>query len=133
MSAQIQDILTALKDTLAPLGVDLYDYVPDSPNVPCVAVYCERWPYAAPDPNDQPVFKLWCVAGTVDMQGAQEQLMGWLSDDGETSIVALLDADSTLDDLVGSVLPVEATWSIQSTAEGRPRYVQAEITLHVLR
>lgn len=126
----IPTVLTAFKTALASLGVQVTDYVPDSPNVPSIAVYAESWPFAR---SEDATFVLWCVAGTVDMEDAQNKLMTWLSDDAG-SIAALLDANSTLSGAVSSVLPYELrNWGIMAVQEGRPRLVQAELVVKVLR
>ena len=123
------DILAAFKTLLEPLGVQVYDFVPESPSVPCIIVYPETVPYDRTQPG---VYIIWCLAGTVEAQGAQATLMQWLSDD-DGSIVALIDEDNTLGGVVDSVLPVEVrNWGIAPTQEGRPRLVQAELVCHVL-
>jgi hypothetical protein len=127
----IPAVLAAFKTTLEPLGVHLYDYVPDSPNTPCVIIYAERVPYAV---TQGATFVLWCLSGQVETAGAQARMMSWLSDDTDDSIVSLLDADHTLGGTVSSVLPVEVRrWGAAPTQEGRPRLLQAEIVCEVLR
>ncbi len=132
MTAQIQDVLTALKDLLGQIeGVQVYDHVPDSLALPAIVVYMERWPYAV---TEEATFIVWCVSGTVETQGAQARLMEWFSDTGPNSICALIDSDSTLTGLVSSVLPLELRqWGNDPVQEGRPRHVQGQIILNVLR
>ncbi len=127
----IGEILNAFSGVLGELeGVQVYDHVPESPNVPALIVYCERWPY---NRTEDATFVILCLAGTTETQGAQAQLMDWLSDDGDTSICALIDADNTLGD-VCDVLPLEVrNWGISPAQDGRPRYLQAEIVCNVFR
>lgn len=129
MTVSIQEILGGFKTLLESLDVQVYDYVPSSVVAPCVIVYCERWPYAL---TEDATFVIQCFAGDVETQGAQERLMDWLSDTGETSIAQLIDADNTLGDIC-DVLPLEVrNWGISQT-DGRARYVQAEIVCNVIR
>ncbi len=129
MTASLQEVLTALKGVLADLGVQVYDFIPDSPVTPCVAVTVQRWPYSE---VEDATFVLWCIAGAVEMQGAQERLMNW-ADSPTESIRALIDADATLGGVVSNVLPLEFSWSIDPVQEGMPRYVQGQLVLNVLR
>ncbi len=132
MTAQIQDVLTALKELLSDIeGVQVYDYVPDAPTLPALAVYLERWPYA---PTEDATFVVWCISGTVETQGAQARLMEWFSDTGPNSICALIDSDPTLTGVVSGVLPLELRqWGNDPVQEGRTRHVQGQIVLNVLR
>lgn len=130
MSASIPDILAGLKDALSGLDIEVTDYIPDSPLLPGIAVKVESWPF---DPTADATFVFYCWAGTGDMQDAQATVMEWLSDDGDQSICAALDADSTLGGLVGSVLPLEVrSWTVVE-APNQTRILQAELVLQVLR
>lgn len=127
----IPAVLAAFKTALADLDADVYDFMPDAPTVPCVCIYMESMPL---DPTADVVFVLLCLAGTVDMQNSQDRLMGWLSDDGDQSIIGMIDADNMLGDTVGSVIPLEVrNWGLQPVQEGRPRLLQAELVCNVLR
>lgn len=131
MTATIQDVLSGLKELLDVLDVQVYDFHPDSLNLPAMVVYCERWPYAT---TEEATFVVWCIAGTVETKGAQDLLMRWCSDTGDESVCALIDSDSQLGGLVSSVLPLELrTWGIDPVQEGRARHVQGQIVLNVLR
>jgi len=127
----IQDVLDALKKLINDLPAEITAYVPDSPNVPAIAIYMESWPFAFTEPA---TFVMWCMVGTTDMQNAQSTLMGWLSDEGDTSIVQLIDENNTLSGVVSSVLPLEVrNFGLSAVQEGRPRLLQAELVLNVLR
>ena len=129
--SSIPEILDGFAETFESHPAEVFAYVPDSIIPPAVCVYCEQWPY---DTTADATFILLCVLGTGDMQDAQAQLMGWLSDTGPTSLVALIDADNTLDGAVSSVLPFEVrNWGLMPVQEGRPRLLQAELVCHVLR
>jgi hypothetical protein len=114
---------------LADLDCQIYDFIPDSPLTPCVAVTVQRWPYSE---IEDAQFVLWCIAGAVETKGAQERLMNW-ADSPSGSIKSLIDADSTLGGVVSNVLPLEFSWSINPVQEGQARYVQGQIVLNVLR
>lgn len=130
-----QDVATAFKAALDG-GVDaqVYDYLPDSPNYPAICVVMDpgsMFPYDVTAPT---TFVIWCMVGTVEEQGAQAKLDQWLSDDDNNSIVAILDANNTLDGVVSSVLPVGVrNWGIHPVREGGPRVLQAELVCNVWR
>ncbi len=127
----LPDVLAGFKDVLETIGIQVYNFVPDSTMMPCVVVYPERWTF---DVTEDMTFIIWCLIGTGETQGAQDALMGWLSDEGPDSIVAALDADSQLGGVVSSVLPLEVrNWGYPSIADGKPRYLQAELVCNVLR
>lgn len=122
------EITAAMKAALEPLGVEIYDYMPDGPTFPCVAIYPEAWPY---DLTQDATFVCWCAVATTDMQGAQQTLSDWL--DGDVSIPGLLTADDRLGQLIGSLVPIEfRNWGAVELANGS-RVLQAEVVVNVLR
>ncbi len=131
MTASLPEILTAFGDMLDVLDVQVYNFVPDTSNFPCVIVYPERWTF---DTNEDMTFILWCQFGSIETQGAQEALMTWLSDEGPDSIIAAIDADSQLGGIISSVIPLEVrNWGFAPGSDGRARYLQAELVCNVLR
>ncbi len=127
----IPGVWAAFKDMLETVGIQVYDYVPDSTMMPCAIVYPERWPYNI---TEEMTWVILCLIGTGEVQGAQSTLMSWLSDEGPDSIVAAIDADSQLGGVVSGVLPLEVrNWGYPNISDGRPRYLQAELVCNVLR
>jgi len=130
-----QTVSTAFKTALANWsvanGVQVYDYVPDSQNPPCVCVYPEAIPY---DFSANCTWILWLLSGKVEEQGAQARMLGWIADTGPTSIIAALDANHSLTGTVSSTLPLELRGygAAPVTAGGTP-YMQARLVYHVLR
>ncbi len=130
MSATLPEVLEGFADMLSDLDVQVYNFVPDKPLVPCLVVYPERWTYAT---TEDMTFIVLCLAETLETQGGQERLMTWLSDDGPDSIIAAIDADSQLGGIVSSVIPLETrNWTTVLSANGT-RYHQAELVCNVLR
>lgn len=128
--SSIPEVIGAFKSTLTTTGLEIFGFVPDSPTLPAVCIYLERWPF---DVTAGATFVLWCLAGTTEMQGAQELLMSWLSDDGPSSLTAALDEDETLGGVVSSSMPVEVrNWGVVLLPDGR-RVLQAELIVDVLR
>lgn len=130
-----QTVSTAFKAALAAWattnGVQVFDYVPDSWNPPCVAIYPETIPY---DRTAGARWVLVCVTGSVETQGAQARLQSWLAETGTTSIVAVIDANHSLSGAVSSVLPLEVRrYGMMPTQDGRPRLLQAELVCDILR
>lgn len=122
-----QDLLSSLADFVQ-IDADVYPYVPDNPTVPAVCAYVESWPF---DYTADVVVVLLCLAGTVDAKDAWSRLNGWL--EGPGSILEQIDSNNTLDGTVSSVLPLEVRNIGYSAPDGRPRLLQAEIVLNVLR
>ena len=121
----IPDVLAAFVRMLEPLDVEIYGYFPDAPNVPCLIVFFEEVPF---DLTDDATYVIRIVGGTTEMQGAQNAVFQLMTD-----IVDLIDADNTLGGAVSSVLPDRMRdWGIAPTAEGRVRYLQADIVCNVL-
>ncbi len=125
----LPEVFEAFKRLLEPLGCEIYDHVPENPNVPCIIIVPERIPY---DITQGMTVVLWCLTGMVETKGAQQDLLAWL-DDSSGSIVALIDADNQLGGVVSSVCPLEVrTWGVAPFGDGRPRYWQAELVCDVL-
>jgi hypothetical protein len=125
----ISDVAAAFKTAFADdAGVQVYDYVPDSQLIPCVIVYPENTEISVPVTT---TWIVWCIAGRLDEQGAQQTLSDWLSDDG--TIVNAIQSNSTLSAVVDSVVPLRIrNWRPGLIAEGRPAYWQAELVCEVI-
>ena len=133
--SDIQTVLGAFKTALEPFTdvthVQVYDHQSDSPVIPSVSVTLKTWPYDLTIPA---TVSLWCVVGTTEAQGAQADLLGWLSDTGPTSLVALIDANNTLSGAVSSVMPVETNnYGMVTLPNGTTRVLQGELVCEVLR
>jgi hypothetical protein len=135
-------IRTAIKQSLDGLELQVYDYVPDSPNVPCLIVYPRPFDYdstytastgATVAHSNDITFVVMCLAGTVNMKGAQQTLDGWLSDTGASSVKAAIETDEELGGVVSSVdvTRVDSYGTIQ-LQDGGTRYLSAEILVEVL-
>jgi hypothetical protein len=111
-------------------GVQVYDYVPDSSNWPCVIIYPEG---AQVDTPSTATFVLWALTGRADERGAQETLSRWLSPDDGGEFIEALDDDNTLGGACMSVIPREVrNWGLGNPNEGRPSGWQAELVCEVL-
>lgn len=125
----IADILSAVKQVLLDLGVQVYDFVPDSQNLPCVIIYPENIDLDVPN---RYTIVIWCLAGRIDEQFAQSQLSDWL-DPVDGQITTALLADSTLGGTVGSLLALNVrNWQPAVVADGRPAYWQAQLVCEVI-
>jgi hypothetical protein len=125
----ISDITAAFKSVLEQLDdVQVYDFVPDSQNLPCVIVYPENIELDVPN---RFTFIVWAMTGKIDERGAQDRLSEWLSPDGD--IIAALNDNLTLDGVVDSCSTLEVrNWRPAVVADGRPAYWQAELVCEVL-
>lgn len=101
--ASISQIRAALKTRLDTIsGLNVYDTIPGQVNTPAVVIRRRRGPTPATFGNERHdyEFALTVVTSPADDRAAQEKLDVFLSGDGASSIIEVLDADSDLQDLV---------------------------------
>jgi hypothetical protein len=127
-------IRQGIKDALGDNGVRVYAYVPDNPITPCWIVRPQPYDYPASFEAGLVEVKVsvLMLAGTVNVQGAQDLLDGWLSTTGDSSLYAAIDKDTTLGGAASScvVERLEHYDSIE-IADGGTRYLSAELLLDV--
>lgn len=130
-----QTVSTAFKTAYTAWAVanhaQVDDFVADTPKPPCVAFYPETVPYDITAPCR---WIAWCSTGTIEEQGAQARLLGWLAETGATSLIQVIDQNHSLSGAVSSVIPLEVRgYGVSPVQQGRPRFLQAQLVFDVLR
>lgn len=128
----IRNGIRDLLDDVLP-GDRVYGYVPDNIAVPAIIIYPEHIDYTNTyDNTNTDRLIIWCLAGTVSMQTAQEIMDAWLDDMSPSSIIAALSTDETLGGAVDSSSVLEMrNYGTVPLQDGGTRYLSAELIVEV--
>lgn len=133
----IRDAIKARLETIEGLNVE---NLRDNPEVPC-AIILPKPPFNldlsfGDDPDERPEFTILLLVPYVDIDGAQDQLDEYLSNETDLSVAKAIESDSngknTLDGVVNSAdVTTLDTYHVISMVDGGTRYLSAELTVQV--
>lgn len=130
----IADVRAALKESLASIPELEISSLRDNVNPPCAIVYPDS-PCLFDvtfDGEQRPRFCVLILVPYVDTDDAQEQMDIYLSDEGESSVKAAIEEDSTLGGVVDDLHVTELrSYGVISMFDGGTRYLSGELVVEV--
>jgi hypothetical protein len=126
------DVCTAITTTLGTIdGVHLYDYADDSPNSPSFMVIPRLISDMSLGILSTATFTILGLAASTATKDGHNRICGWLSDDGDQSVGAAIEADNTFGGAVSSARVVEASYEPAVVLPDGRRYFGARWTVEV--
>lgn len=114
------------------LGIQAYDYVPDSIHGTGAYVYPDAFAYHADFDNDtNPDFIVRLLVSSVATRGGQQELDTLISTSGTGSVIAAIEADDTLGGVISSCkVAALRNYGVLTLPDG-VRYFSAELVIEV--
>ena len=134
MNLDIVQVCAALKTQLETTGARVYDYIPDGPGLPCVVIFLQPFDYDTTyDDGVDLKLVLQCLGGSVNTQGAQQTLYGWLSTGTDMSIHDAIAGNATLDGYVSDTRVTRLdSYGIIELPNGGTRIWAADLHVDIL-
>lgn len=127
----VQAVSTGIADSLAGLGIRVYDYGPDAPSSPAAYIYPLDIPeyHATFEGHVTANFAVRLLVQSTASKSGQAQLNGLISPSG---VPAALEADETLGGAVSSTMVTGMRgYGIEQLPDGATRFYTAELVLEV--
>jgi hypothetical protein len=127
--AEEREALAAILSRNLPDDTNVHAYWPRSIDCPCILIRPVRRVY---DEFNQPyrVYELDILTVMADEEEAQMALDAYLDEEGDHSIISILETNRTLDDLVGN-LDVEGWSEYDGKRTEVIQYIGATVTVHL--
>lgn len=127
-------IRAALKVLLEPLGLQIYSRAVLNPDPPAAIIYPSPFgPDESYDGITQLRLNLLLLASSVDFEGGQDTLDGWISTTGSRSVKQQLETDESLGGTVSSAMWMGITaYDPMNLVDGGTLYLAARASIDLL-